>query len=693
MTLDAQRRYMLLDAVLVPGLGGRSIASVCANELDRHRRQQPRAPGRARPAARPDPGGQRRGPAGVPAACLRDAAVAAAARQRADPRRPRRGGCRRVQRLRDDRRHPLLALDARTASSSCPQILPIGTETARRHPSPTSRRRRCRRRSCTIQNAPAVPDPAGLSSAFGLLSTPGLFRDVTGLEGTQAQRRRRVPGLALGGVGPGRPGCATRHPAGARHATPALHPRPDRPGAERRARSRPAAAQELTNSALGGLTGEPGAGCHSADQRPGDRGQSSTRRRSRPGRTSSRRRRATRPSMSSFDDDQPVARRGAARRTGARAARAGARRGAERRRRHLRGARPLLWDDDLRDRRVARACSRATPSTRRASSSSGGSASSTPPTPASPCRWRGRAGSRWSCSSTAIIRAGRPTGSIPNLDGYAYLQDELARHGIISVSVDTNAATALGSLIDMRADMVLGAFDSLRALDADPTSPLFGRLDFETVGLMGHGSGGDAVLRGGAASTADACPRSGSASRRSACWGPRTCAPDAVTRVHTPFLGVVYGGLDGDVDRCGRALLSTGIGRDRVPRLRPGRLRQGDGLHRARRTQPVQLGVGRRTRRPAARSGGSGPPAHRGRSPGARQRSTSAACSAGGCSATSSPVASSTAPAPTASVPKCRCSGRSAGARGARRHGSAPPRAGRADPRVVAPRSRLSRRR
>jgi hypothetical protein len=36
-----------------------------------------------------------------------------------------------------------------------------------------------------IQNAPAAPDPQGLSGVLGLLGTQGLFKDMTGLEGTQ----------------------------------------------------------------------------------------------------------------------------------------------------------------------------------------------------------------------------------------------------------------------------------------------------------------------------------------------------------------------------------------------------------------------------------------------------------------------------------------------------------------------------
>jgi hypothetical protein len=150
-------------------------------------------------------------------------------------------------------------------------------------------------------------------------------------------------------------------------------------------------------------------------------------------------------------------------------------------------------------------------------------------------------------------------GSIPNLDGYASLQDELARHGIVSVSVDTNAATTFGSeaAVDMRADMVLGAFDSLRALDSDPTSPLFGRVDFERVGLMGHGSGGDAVLEA-ALLNAQRVPEERIGVEAICLLATTDVRSRTLTRVHTPFLGVVYGGLDGDVTGTDGAL-GTGM--------------------------------------------------------------------------------------------------------------------------------------
>ena len=38
----------------------------------------------------------------------------------------------------------------------------------------------------SLQNAPAAPDPAGLGTALGVLGSDNLFKDITGLEGTQA---------------------------------------------------------------------------------------------------------------------------------------------------------------------------------------------------------------------------------------------------------------------------------------------------------------------------------------------------------------------------------------------------------------------------------------------------------------------------------------------------------------------------
>jgi subtilisin family serine protease len=78
--------------------------------------------------------------------------------------------------------------------------------------------------------------------------------------------------------------------------------------------------------------------------------------------------------------------------------------------------------------------------------------------------------------------------------GYRYLQEHLANLGIVSLSIDTNAANQTGSFIRFRADLVLEALDHLRTLDATSGSPFHNRLDFDKVALIGHSRGGDAVV-------------------------------------------------------------------------------------------------------------------------------------------------------------------------------------------------------
>jgi hypothetical protein len=146
----------------------------------------------------------------------------------------------------------------------------------------------------------------------------------------------------------------------------------------------------------------------------------------------------------------------------------------------------------------------------------------------------------------------RPIGVTPNLNGYGELQKELAEKGIISVSVDENVAILFGSLIEMRAQMVLGALDTMRTLDADPTSRFHGRIDFDRVALMGHSRGGDAVVRAAQINRGRTAPTkygvkavcSLSPTDFSAILPP---GPTPLTPSDTPFYAVVYGALDGDV--------------------------------------------------------------------------------------------------------------------------------------------------
>jgi hypothetical protein len=77
--------------------------------------------------------------------------------------------------------------------------------------------------------------------------------------------------------------------------------------------------------------------------------------------------------------------------------------------------------------------------------------------------------------------------------GYRDLQQHLARMGIVSLSIDTNAANELDSLVRFRADLVLEALDHLRSLSTTAGSTFNDRLDFSNVALVGHSRGGDAV--------------------------------------------------------------------------------------------------------------------------------------------------------------------------------------------------------
>lgn len=87
---------------------------------------------------------------------------------------------------------------------------------------------------------------------------------------------------------------------------------------------------------------------------------------------------------------------------------------------------------------------------------------------------------------------------IPNHKGYDYFQQDLAKMGIIAVSVDCNATNGCtgcnNSNIQDRVELIIDSIDYFRNLDADPSSLFHDRIDFESVGLMGHSRGGNAVV-------------------------------------------------------------------------------------------------------------------------------------------------------------------------------------------------------
>jgi hypothetical protein len=89
---------------------------------------------------------------------------------------------------------------------------------------------------------------------------------------------------------------------------------------------------------------------------------------------------------------------------------------------------------------------------------------------------------------------------IPNHLGYEYLAQPLATWGFVVVSINANrgVTAAPGVAGDRglnlrRGRLVLRHLKELAILKSDPTSPLFGRIDFSHVGLMGHSRGGEGM--------------------------------------------------------------------------------------------------------------------------------------------------------------------------------------------------------
>lgn len=92
-----------------------------------------------------------------------------------------------------------------------------------------------------------------------------------------------------------------------------------------------------------------------------------------------------------------------------------------------------------------------------------------------------------------VMAHGNHDPSVPSYLGYDYFQISLAKMGFVTISVDCNAQNGQGysvTIIENRADLIIGAIAVLQQLDQDATSILFGRIDFSRVGLMGHSQGG-----------------------------------------------------------------------------------------------------------------------------------------------------------------------------------------------------------
>ncbi|MGS2617826.1 poly(ethylene terephthalate) hydrolase family protein [Micromonospora sp. LZ34] len=565
MSLDAQRRYMLLDAVEVPGLDGRSVASLCSNQvigIVGNSLVLPVAPGLRLDPTLTEAGGD---VAPVPL-------VNAYAAPPAPPLRvsvPTRGvfaeavagSCNACESV-DDTRYWRWSTDGQL---ELPEISPVSTE-SRAGEEPDLTPTPLPAPLVQIQNAPAVPDPVGLRAAFELLSKPGLFQDVTGLEGTQRNAAAAFEASlsAAAALGDEAAKLASQQELG-RNAERMLDRINQARGDGLLSQSE---AQDLATSALRGLVGEPRPGAQNPTTDPVVDGVID-----KAAQGAKADIKVTSPSETvevSFADDRGVVGGG------------------------FTPSPPLELREQIRQAVIVEPSRTSmTPyvldtydlleallGTRLADAEALGVVKQDPLDearytverrlrivyPADPSTPRRVAGT--GRLPVAVIVHGQytvPGTLIPSLNGYQSVQDELARHGIVSVSVDTNAANLFDAKIEMRAQMVLGALDALRNLDADPSSQLHRRLDFDRVALMGHSRGGDAVIR---------AARKNSVRTASTRYGIQAvCAlaptdhafghPEAVTLTtsDTPFFAVVYGALDGDVagGRGAREVIGTGF--------------------------------------------------------------------------------------------------------------------------------------
>jgi hypothetical protein len=96
----------------------------------------------------------------------------------------------------------------------------------------------------------------------------------------------------------------------------------------------------------------------------------------------------------------------------------------------------------------------------------------------------------------AVLIHGNHSAAFPNFRGYDYLQEQLARMGIIAISIDENESSARNgaSNIIERAQLGWASVRHFQALDAGGDPIFGGRIDFGRTGLMGHSRGGEAVV-------------------------------------------------------------------------------------------------------------------------------------------------------------------------------------------------------
>jgi hypothetical protein len=571
MALDTERRFMLLDGIVVPGLGGRSVASVVENRIVGIAGNSlifPVAPGvQIDPRVNSEAEGE-----------LRDLYAADAPR----PIRvsvPTRGvyaeailgdcnGCEEI----DDSRYWRWTDEGMLKP---PEIAPVGTESRTDGEDPL-KPTPLPKPLVSIQNAPDLPAPVGLGDVFKVLAKPDLFTDISGFEGT-AKNARAAFDSALSAAS----GVANEAASLAKQNITATNGERvlERIGqAQQDKLLPPGVAQELSEQVLSTMVGKPDAGADKKADSPAADPQVQ--------KTLDKVMQSDKAEVKLATNDETIhlSFDGGDTRLGGGGKAVG-----------------VLDVDGFVDELVisesasgnddAYVITKTTLSTLTALAAAYPAklavvkpkfvkANKADPTkyqvfrrlriayPADPTDEK-KVGGKGRLPLAVLVHGHHASWQggveVRNHDGYAYLQDHLAAQGIASVSVDTNAANYFGSFIDMRANMILSAIDALRAMDKDPLSRLSGRLDFDRIGLMGHSRGGDAVVQAALLNAGN---------KHGVIKAVASLAPTDVTgaladkskrntldAATAGFYLVLYGGLDGDVSGYGgaRGLGGTGF--------------------------------------------------------------------------------------------------------------------------------------
>jgi hypothetical protein len=166
--------------------------------------------------------------------------------------------------------------------------------------------------------------------------------------------------------------------------------------------------------------------------------------------------------------------------------------------------------------------------------------------------------------TTVTPAQARATGVLDNHTGFSalgggtpYLQEELAKYGVVSMSISTNGANQLNLNLAMRAEYILQCLDQLAGFATAPGNRFQNRLDFKRVALIGHSRGGDAVV------TAVKVNATRAPARRYGIQSIVSISPTDFTGIlpvaerraveirDVPHYLVVYGSHDGDVSGSG----------------------------------------------------------------------------------------------------------------------------------------------